>query len=286
MASSFMRSLRSGFGRQNEAPNVNTNQQRANGSPNPSPTSHFTSMPPLNQSASSSSNMNSATETVGSSTEAQAPPDPIKYFFREQYVKLGVKGNFMPLAAQPTNVDLGEWLAHQTVEHYRLISIFVQLIQEVDTNTNKPICNAESCPRMTAGRHTYTWLDHNRTPIPVSAHQYISLVQRWMNGKVHDPKAFPTDPPNGNAATFASGNLSTPTGERPIPAGPTNVQTPTSILAGRQWPGKDAGFPESFVHDVRTCFRQIFRIYAHLYHSHWIDPFWHPSGPNNNQGLD
>ncbi|KAK3176458.1 hypothetical protein OEA41_007781 [Lepraria neglecta] len=174
--------------------------------------------------------MNSATENVGSSTEAQAPPEPIKYFFREQYAKLGVKGNFMPLAAQPTNVDLGE------------------------------------------------------TPIPVSAHQYISLVQRWMNGKVHDPKAFPTDPPNGNAATFASGGLSTPTGERPIPAGPTNLQAPTSTLAGRQWPGKDAGFPESFVHDVRTCFRQIFRIYAHLYHSHWIDPFWHLSGPNNNQG--
>lgn len=58
--------------------------------------------------------MNSATETVGSSTEAQTPPDPIKYFFREQYAKLGVKGNFMPLAAQPTNVDLGEWLAHQS----------------------------------------------------------------------------------------------------------------------------------------------------------------------------
>ena len=31
----------------------------------------------------------------------------------EKYARLGVKGNFMPLAAQPKNVDLGEWLAHQ-----------------------------------------------------------------------------------------------------------------------------------------------------------------------------
>lgn len=35
------------------------------------------------------------------------------FFFREKYATLGVKGNFMPLAAQPKYVDLGEWLAHQ-----------------------------------------------------------------------------------------------------------------------------------------------------------------------------
>ena len=40
-------------------------------------------------------------------------PEPPKFFFQEKYARLGVKGNFMPLSAQPTNVDLGEWLAHQ-----------------------------------------------------------------------------------------------------------------------------------------------------------------------------
>lgn len=38
---------------------------------------------------------------------------PKPFFFREKYATLGVKGNFMPLAAQPKYVDLGEWLAHQ-----------------------------------------------------------------------------------------------------------------------------------------------------------------------------
>ena len=42
--------------------------------------------------------------------------------------------------------------------------------------------------------------------------------------------------------------------------------------------------PETFLNDCRTCFCQIFRIYAHLYHSHWVDTFWHLSGNNNNQG--
>ena len=93
------------------------------------------------------------------------------------------------------NVDLAEWLAHQTVEKYRLVSRIAEVIQEVDTNKKLSICNADSCPRMTAGRQTYTWLDNKKEPAAVSAPQYISLVQRWMKGKVHDLKAFPVDPP-------------------------------------------------------------------------------------------
>ena len=40
-------------------------------------------------------------------------PEQVKFFFREKYAKLGVRGNFLPLAIQPKHVDLGEWLAHQ-----------------------------------------------------------------------------------------------------------------------------------------------------------------------------
>lgn len=36
-----------------------------------------------------------------------------KKFLNEKYVKCSVKGNFLTLAAQPKNVELGEWLAHQ-----------------------------------------------------------------------------------------------------------------------------------------------------------------------------
>jgi hypothetical protein len=36
-----------------------------------------------------------------------------KKFFNEKYAKCSVKGNFLTLAAQPKNVELGEWLAHQ-----------------------------------------------------------------------------------------------------------------------------------------------------------------------------
>ena len=49
------------------------------------------------------------------SSEPQPGPEPTRLFFQERYAsKLGVRGNFLPLAAKPENVDLGEWLAHQS----------------------------------------------------------------------------------------------------------------------------------------------------------------------------
>lgn len=125
--------------------------------------------------------------------------------------------------------------------------------------------------------HTYTWLNHERQPIKVPAQQYISLVQRWILGKIHDPRTFPTESPalTETAGGFASGGLNTPHANSPIPMGPSTIEAPISQLSGRDWIGKDEGFPESFLSDIKTAFRQVFRIYAHLYHSHFIEPFWH-----------
>lgn len=107
---------RQGFNRQNEGTgNINTTQQRANGSPNPSPTTFSPTMPPLNQSSSFSSNTGLSSDNVANNAEQPAAAEPPKFFFREKYAKLGVKGNFMPLAAQPANVDLADWLAHQSL---------------------------------------------------------------------------------------------------------------------------------------------------------------------------
>lgn len=65
---------------------------------------------------------------------------------------------------------------------------------------------------------------------------------------------------------------------------PTDRIPPTGVVitdtSGRNWIGKNAGFPENFFTDTKTIFRQIFRVYAHIYHSHWIDPFWHIHSSN------
>lgn len=91
-------SRRQGFSaRGNTKSNQNLRQQALN-SPQPP-------MPPLNQTASFSS-----AYSAGSDDVYQEQP---KKFLNERYAKCSVKGNFLTLAAQPKNVELGEWLAHQ-----------------------------------------------------------------------------------------------------------------------------------------------------------------------------
>ncbi|KAL8773636.1 MAG: hypothetical protein Q9203_004349 [Teloschistes exilis] len=261
---------------------------RANGSPNQgqsrsqnaSPTTVTPTTPsgPVAFPASPGSNVEDPANNGG---EPQGP-EPIKYFFKEVNVKLGVKGNFVPLAAKPAYLDLGDWLAHQTVEQYRLMEGNLAVIQEVDTNTKTAWCNVKKCPTMSAGRHyTYTWLNNDRTPIRVPACQYIALVQRWIVGKIHDPVAFPTaDPFGASAPSFESAYPSTaPAGSlndnrSPIAMPPTSLNRTLSDLSGRDWIGKPMGFPENFINDVRTAWRQMFRIYAHMYHSHFVEPYY------------
>ncbi|KKY17797.1 putative protein kinase activator [Phaeomoniella chlamydospora] len=200
-----------------------------------------------------------------------------KKFFHEKYAKCSVKGNFLTLAAQPKNVELGEWLAHQLVEMNRLLTGMLQVIQEVDTNTGMPICNEHTCPTMSAGRLTYTWLENGR-PAKIPAPSYIIRVQKWIVGKIQDPRIFPTDPPTAIAQTaYASGDGSQPGSSTPLAMPPTNLNNSVTSLSGAndQWIGKPSGFPRNFHQDCKSIIKQMFRCYAHLYHNHFDNPFWH-----------
>jgi hypothetical protein len=101
-------------------------------------------------------------------------------------------------------------------------------------------------------------------------------VQKWIVGKINDASIFPTDTTSpsfaANSSAYASGNL-TPIGA-PQPLGPTNLNAPLSQLSGREWLGKSSGFPETFEADIKSIYRQMMRCYAHIYHGHWLDPFW------------
>jgi hypothetical protein len=153
----------------------------------------------------------------------------------------------------------------------------INIIKVPDDRTGKPCCNPEVCPTMSASGHTYTWLDNNKKPIKIPAIQYINLVQKWISGKVTDPSIFPTDTSSvrftDSAASYASGSL-TPS-SAPQPLGPTSINAPLSQLSGRDWLGKSSGFPENFESDIKSIYRQMMRCYAHIYHGHWLDPFWH-----------
>jgi hypothetical protein len=101
-------------------------------------------------------------------------------------------------------------------------------------------------------------------------------VQKWILGKISDPRLFPTDTTNilVAASAYPSGGLNTPQSSTPIPAGPTSLNSSVATLGGRDWLGRASGFPENFEQDIRSIYRQMMRCYAHLYHGHWLRPFW------------
>ncbi|KAJ4323756.1 hypothetical protein N0V94_001675 [Neodidymelliopsis sp. IMI 364377] len=215
---------------------------------------------------------------AGAESPAQSGNRRPPFFFREEYSNLIVKGNFMTLAAKPKLVEEGEWLAHQVVEQYRLLEQMIEVIKVVDDRTGKPICNPDVCPTMSASGHTYTWLDNNKKPIKIPAIQYINLVQKWIVGKINDSSIFPTDttPTTISASAYPSGSM-TPGTSTPQALPPTSLNAPLSQLAGREWLGKSSGFPETFEGDIKSIYRQMMRCYAHIYHGHWLEPFWNVS---------
>jgi hypothetical protein len=107
--------------------------------------------------------------------------------------------------------------------------------------------------------YSYAWLNANNEPVELPAHEYMTLVQRWVSGKIEDTSLFPTDP---SGVCHAH-----------------SLQFPNSTLppgnGSEDWLGKGSGLPKEFPGTCRLIFRQIFRVYAHLYWDHFIEPFYH-----------
>lgn len=83
-------------------------------------------------------------------------------------------------------------------------------------------------------------------------------MQRWISGKIDDTKIFPTD---ASGVSYA--------------LNPAFTSAPPTSSAEADWLGKRSGFPKDFGSICQTVFLQMFRVYAHLYHSHFVDPFYH-----------
>lgn len=212
-------------------------------------------------------------------------PRPRPLWLNDSYAKHIVKGNFMTLSTRPKTVEQGEWIAHQVVEHYRNLWNFVRVIHDKDEDGTS-ICNLSTCSRMSAGaNHSFTWLNPRKEPVEVPAHEYISLMQRWISGKIDNTAIFPTDP---NTVSYAPAMAGFPVSNANItsnglsPTCPiTSIGTNTLSASHPQysnpndWIGKSSGFPIEFVEVCQTIFRQMFRVYAHLYWAHFVDPFYH-----------
>lgn len=122
-------------------------------------------------------------------------------------------------------------------------------------------CHMSAHRLILTSNHSYTWLNSRYEPIELPAFEYMTLMQRWISGKIDNTKVFPTDPAGVsyalNPALGSSPSLSSISGD------------------GEDWVGRRSGFPKEFLSICQTIFLQMFRVYAHLYHAHFIEPFYH-----------
>ncbi|KAL2761132.1 hypothetical protein ACRALDRAFT_2039616 [Sodiomyces alcalophilus JCM 7366] len=212
--------------------------------------------------------------------------EPLPVWLNPSYSRQIVKGNLMALSARPKVVEQGEWIAHQVVENYRNLWNFVRVVREKEEDGTS-ICNATSCPKMSAGpNHSYTWLNSRYQPVELPACEYMTLMQRWIGGKVNDERLFPTDPagvswaPNPSAVPPTANQSASQHQVQPEPELASEAGGPPEFADADQdgeenWVGRRSGFPKEFANVSRTIFLQMLRVYAHLYHNHFVEPFYH-----------
>ncbi len=86
------------------------------------------------------------------------------------------------------------------------------------------------------------------------------MMQQWISKKIDDGILFPTDPAGVSY--------------EPNPAF-QNASLSTGLTGSEDWVGKRSGFPKDFLGVCQQIFLQMFRVYAHLYWNHFVDPFYH-----------
>lgn len=87
----------------------------------------------------------------------------------------------------PPGIDTDEWIASQ------LVGIYEEVVQLI--NVLEDVCSEESCPRMSAGKHThYSWADEaNPVPQQVSATEYMRRLAVYAEERLGDRALLPVD---------------------------------------------------------------------------------------------
>ena len=109
----------------------------------------------------------------------------------------------------------------------------------------------------------------------ISAPKFINRVEKWIVSKIHDPVMFPTEKVTTIPETSSMRDAAAASG---APAAPVDNSGPAGANGNGpsdDWIGKSSGFPQTFYKDCQGIMKQMFRCYAHLYHAHWLNPFWH-----------
>ena len=110
---------------------------------------------------------------------------------------------------------------------------------------------------LTLCRLDYSWLDANRQPTRLPAPTYIEYVMTWIQNRLNDDTVFPTKATPTTTASLITPSAHTPGGNGGNAGAPGN------------WIGKDGGFPPAFFQTCKAIYKQMFRVFAHIYHTHF-----------------
>lgn len=107
-------------------------------------------------------------------------------------------------------------------------------------------------------RYEYRWADgvQIKKPIEVSAPKYVEYLMDWVETQLDDESIFPQKLGKYLTFSYSKGFYT------------LSSQLLFSLLD--LW-DHDAGspFPPNFKDVVKTIFKRLFRVYAHIYHSHF-----------------
>ena len=100
-------------------------------------------------------------------------------------------------------------------------------------------------------RYEYFWADNKnvKKPLKCSAPDYMEYLMTWVQDQLDDEKIFPSR----IGKPFYLDSISSP--------GLSPPQSSPPFLA-------DVDFPADFANVVKTIFKRLFRVYAHIYHAH------------------
>jgi len=98
-------------------------------------------------------------------------------------------GDLREAVKLPPHEDRNEWIAVSTVDFFNQINLLYGSITQ--------FCSKEECPVMSAGpAFEYLWADgvKVKTPVKVSAPEYVELLLQWVQEQLDDEKVFPSGP--------------------------------------------------------------------------------------------
>ncbi|KAI7838034.1 hypothetical protein COHA_008215 [Chlorella ohadii] len=152
----------------------------------------------------------------------------------------------------PPGEDMNEWLAVNTVVFYNAVNVLYQVLDET-------LCTSQRCPVMSAGpQYEYLWADGVKASIFFrlgAACCFVNVACTWQFQYLWADGVKVKTPVKLSAPDYINCLFDWVEDQLDNPA---------------VFPQRYGGsFPPNFAATVRNILKRLFRVYGHIYHSHF-----------------